>query len=73
MHPEQEMREEEAAQVMLISANAMGQQLTVSTPTVVIYINGKRAVALLDTGSTSSFINEQFAVKANCHLLPVQL
>lgn len=46
----------------------MGQQLTVQCPTVIISLNGKRAVALLDSGSSSSFINEQFALKANCHL-----
>ena len=57
---------------MFISAHALGHQLAVPTPTVIIHINGKRAVALLDSGSTSSFIIEDFAVKANSQLLPVK-
>ena len=32
----------------------------------------KRAVALIDSGSTTSFINQDFAVKANCNMLPVK-
>ena len=59
-------------QAMFLSAFAMGQQLAVPTPTVIIHINGKKAVALLDSGSTTSFINQDFAVKANCNMLPVK-
>lgn len=62
----------EGEQAMFISAFAMGHQMTVPTPTVVIHINGKRAVALLDSGSTSSFLNQDFAINANCQLLPVK-
>jgi hypothetical protein len=35
-----------------------------------ITIGGKRTVALLDSGSTSTFIDQAFAIKANCHLCP---
>uniref|UniRef100_A0A453NRI9 Reverse transcriptase n=1 Tax=Aegilops tauschii subsp. strangulata TaxID=200361 RepID=A0A453NRI9_AEGTS len=69
---EQQENTEEEEQAMFISAHAIGHQLAVPTPTAIIYINGKRAVALLDSGSTSSFINQDFAVKANCQLLPVK-
>lgn len=69
---EQEEIPDEGEQAMFITAHAMGQQLAVPTPTVIIHINGKRAVALLDSGSSSSFMNQEFAVKANCHLLPVK-
>lgn len=69
---EKEEKTEENEQAMFISAFAMGNQLAVPTPTVVIHINGKRAVALLDSGSTSSFINQDLAVKASCQLLPVK-
>ena len=58
---------------MFISAHAMGQQLAVPTPTIVIYINGKRAIALLDSGCTTSIVNAHFAAKANCHMIPVKL
>lgn len=69
---EQDDKTEEQEQVMFISAFATGQQIAVKTPTVVIHINGKRAVALLDSGSSCSFINQEFAVKANCQLIPVK-
>ena len=54
---------------MFITAHALGQQIAIPTPTVVVHINGKRATALLDSGSSASFISQEFAVKANCHLL----
>lgn len=69
---EQPENTEEGEQAMFISTHALGHQLAVPTPTVIICINGKRAVALLDSGSTSSFINQDFAIKANCQLLPVK-
>lgn len=58
---------EQEEHAMFLSAYAMGHQLAVPTPTMVIHINVKRAIALLDSGSTSSFLNQDFAVKANCH------
>lgn len=63
---------EQDEQVMFLSVHALGQQLVVPTPTVPLYINGKRAIALLDSGNTTSFINEDFAVKAKCNILPVK-
>ena len=41
-----------------------------STIHVTSQINGKRAAALIDSRSTSSFINQTFVVKANCVLMP---
>lgn len=63
---------EQKEQAMFISSHAMGQQLTVQSPAVVVYVNGKGAVALLDSGNSTSFISEQFAIKSNYHLLPVR-
>lgn len=60
---EQQENTKEGEQAMFISAHAIGHQLAVPTPTVIIYINGKRAVALLDSGSTSSFINKILLTK----------
>lgn len=37
-----------------------------------MHINRKRAVALLDSGSTTSFLSQDFAVKCNCDLIPVK-
>lgn len=69
---EQEEIQDAGDQTMFITAHAMGQQLAVPTPIVIIHINGKRAIALLDSRSSSSFINQEFAVKAGCHLIPVK-
>ncbi|XP_073355335.1 uncharacterized protein [Aegilops tauschii subsp. strangulata] len=63
---------EQQEQAMFVCAHAMGQQLAVHSPTVIVHVNGKRAVALLDTGSSISFISEQFAIKSNCQFLPVR-
>ena len=71
-HQEQELKIMVKEEVMFISHAALGKNLLSPTPTVVIHINGKRAVALLDSGSTSSYINENFALKSNCTLVPVQ-
>jgi len=68
----QEELADQPEQSMFISSYAMGQQLSVQTPTVVVFVNGKRAIALLDSGSSTSFMSEQFAVKANCYMLPVR-
>ena len=72
LQQEQEEIPEEGDQAMFITAHALGQQIAIPTPTVVVHINGKRATALLDSGSSASFISQEFAVKANCHLLPVK-
>ena len=71
MEQEQEEMVEEGEQVMFMSAHALGHQLALPSPTVMLYINWYCFVALLDSGCTTSFINEYFVVKANCQLLPV--
>uniref|UniRef100_A0A8R7QFA8 Retrotransposon gag domain-containing protein n=1 Tax=Triticum urartu TaxID=4572 RepID=A0A8R7QFA8_TRIUA len=58
----QEGMAEQSEQAMFISSHVMGQHLTTQCPIMIISLNGKRAVALLDSGSSSSFINEQFAL-----------
>lgn len=63
---------EQSEQAMFILSHAMGQHLTTLCPILFISLNGKRVVALLDSGSSSSFINEQFALQENCQLLPVK-
>lgn len=51
----QEQFTEPTEAAMCISAQALSGTSSSSTPTIIIHINGKRAVALLDAGSTSSF------------------
>jgi hypothetical protein len=56
-------------QLMSITDQAVDVALPTNTPCVQITIGGKRTVALLDLGSTSTFIDQQFAIKANCPLM----
>jgi hypothetical protein len=77
---EEEIQQEELQQMenlehspehlMAISCQALDTSLPTSTPCVLISVGGKRTVALLDSGSTSTFIDLKFAIKANCTLLP---
>jgi hypothetical protein len=53
-------------QLMSITEQALETHPAASTPTVCITIGGKRTVALLDSGSTSTFIDQSFAIRANC-------
>jgi hypothetical protein len=78
MHEEEEVTAEQqqqaeehfhnSGQLMSISGQAIDSTTPPTTPCVLITIGGKRTVALLDSGSTSTFIDQAFAIKANCHL-----
>jgi hypothetical protein len=61
---------QESTQLMSITGQAVDDPTPTNTPCVFITIGGKRMVALLDSGSTSTFIDQSFALKANCPLLP---
>jgi hypothetical protein len=58
---------------MSITDQALNATLPTSTPCVFITIGGKRTVALLDSRSTSTFIDQKFALKTTCHLLQAPL
>jgi hypothetical protein len=68
---QQEMEEQfrQHTQLMSITSQALDATVPTATPCVFITIGGKRTVALLDSGSTSTFINQAFAIKSNCTLL----
>lgn len=59
---EYEQTTEEDEKCMRISSQAMESD-TVKTLSVIIRIGGKRAVALLDSGSNSTFMSLSFALK----------
>jgi hypothetical protein len=61
---------QETNQLMSITGQAVDDLTPTNTPCVFITIGGKRTVDLLDSGSTSTFIDQSFALKANCPLLP---
>jgi hypothetical protein len=68
---QREMEEQTLQQephLMSITEQALETHPATSTPTVCITIGGKRTVALLDSGSTSTFIDQSFAIRANCPL-----
>jgi hypothetical protein len=53
---------------MRISAQAMDPD-SVNTISILIQVGGKQVVALVDSGSNSTFINLQFALKTSCTIL----
>jgi hypothetical protein len=61
---------QDSNQLMSITGQAVDDPTPTNTPCVLITIGGKHTVALLDSGSTSTFIDQSFALKANCPLLP---
>ncbi|VAH31725.1 unnamed protein product [Triticum turgidum subsp. durum] len=69
--PEQEKLTEEGKQAMFISTT-VGHQLDIPSPTVIVHINGKRVVTLLDSRSIASFMSQDFAVKCSYQLLPIK-
>ncbi|XP_044367478.1 uncharacterized protein [Triticum aestivum] len=54
---------------MHISAQAVSGDSSESTIAVSIFLGGKKGVALIDTGSTNTFIDLKFSLKANCQLV----
>jgi hypothetical protein len=55
-------------QLMHISVQALSGTTSGDTIAVVINIGGKRGLALVDTGSTNTFIDLNFALKTNCEI-----
>jgi hypothetical protein len=60
-------------QLMNISLQAVGQSRTAHTPTVIITYYGKQVVTLIDSGSSNSFMDLQFALECNCLLQSADL
>jgi hypothetical protein len=60
---------QEEQQLMHISSHAVSGTKSSDTITVTVCIGGKRGLALVDTGSTSTFIDVSFALKTSCQIL----
>lgn len=56
----------ELEQLMHISLQAVQGKTSKSTFTLSVNIGGKKATALVDTGSTHTFIDLKFTTKINC-------
>lgn len=67
-----EITENPADQCMKISTQALGNMTCSNIPTVIVTVGNKRAVALIDSGSNTSFMDMNFAIKANCSLTPAE-
>ena len=63
--PEQPNAEENCMQISLQAMNTA----RVSTLSVLVQIGGKQAVALVDSGSNSTFLNLTFTLTTNCTIL----
>lgn len=67
---EEEKEEDQQVQekCMRISAQAMDAD-SVNTISIIIQVGGKQAIALVDSGSNSTFMNLSFALKTSCTIL----
>ena len=62
------VEEQNNSQLMSISLQALGQEHNTNTPTVRVSIKGKQAIALIDSGSSTLFMDLNFAIKTSCVL-----
>lgn len=65
-HTPEEIDQEE---LMYVSQNAMQGATRPDTFSVIIQINGRRAVGLVDSGSPSTFMDQEYAIRNNCPLV----
>ena len=56
-------------ELMYVSQNAMQGATRPDTFSVIIQINGRRAVGLVDSGSPSTFMDQEYAIRNNCPLV----
>ena len=54
--------------LMHISAHAVSGQVTAGTFSVKVTVGGQTGIALIDTGSSSTFIDLYLAVTTTCHI-----
>lgn len=54
---------------MQISTQAAQGMCGSNTFSLIAHVKGRRAVALVDNGSTNSFMNYDFAIKSGCEIL----
>lgn len=63
--PDQNTGKEE---LMQLSAHAVEGTTSIATFSLLLMIEGQEAVALVDSGSSHTFMDYKFALKSNCHL-----
>jgi hypothetical protein len=60
---------QEQPQLLQLSANAAQGTSSATTFSVTLCLGGKRGLALIDSGSTDSFLDYTFASKAKCSVM----
>lgn len=60
--------EQKPPEVMLISAHAVEGTPGAAMFSLLLNLGGYQAVALVDSGSSHTFMNYVFSIAANCHL-----
>jgi hypothetical protein len=58
------------SELMHLSAHATEGTASIATFSLLIQIGGQQAVALVDSGSSNTFMDYKFALKTSCHLTP---
>jgi hypothetical protein len=66
---QQEPQQDTSAQLMNIYLQALGRQSSSGSPTALLTVKGKQAIALIDSGSSTSFIVQSFAIKTGGGML----
>jgi hypothetical protein len=69
IQPEQDQPEQHEDYLMMISAAAYTGSPSASTISLLLSLKGAQAIALADTGSTSTFLDPKFSIK---HNIPLQ-
>lgn len=63
----------EEEQCMQISSQAVGKKTTAKSFSLQVQIGGKCGIALVDSGSSHTFIDMKFTVKTTCHTVPTPM
>jgi hypothetical protein len=61
--------QEKQPQLLMISSHAANGTSSAATFSLIISFRGRRGIALVDNGSTGSFLDYTFASKCNCNIL----
>jgi hypothetical protein len=61
--------QQQTPQLLLLSADAANGTSLPATFSVVVIIGGQRGIALVDSGSTDTFMDYSFANQSSCHII----
>lgn len=70
---QEEKKEEKAEELLSISQSVVYGFDRPDTFSVLLKVNGRKAVRLIDSGSTGTFMDHKFALKSQCHLMNTKI